>query len=140
MQASGWPLHQSVGGRIPHEPGVLEPGEPGVQRDVSLVRRSIESFGIDYQVIFPTPMLALGLHPELDVEIALSRGYNHWVTDRLLSADDRIKSLLYLPFNDPPACEEIVERYAETKGVVGFMVTSVRYKPCTTTPICGFTG
>ncbi len=129
MQASGWPLHQSVGGRIPHEPGVLEPGEPGVQRDVSLVRRSIESFGIDYQVIFPTPMLALGLHPELDVEIALSRGYNHWVTDRLLSADDRIKSLLYLPFNDPPACEEIVERYGETRGVVGFMVTSVRYKP-----------
>ena len=129
MQASGWPLHQSVGGRIPHEPGVLEPGEPGVQRDVSLVRRSIESFGIDYQVIFPTPMLALGLHPELDVEIALSRGYNHWVTDRLLSADDRIKSLLYLPFNDPPACEEIVERYSDTRGVVGFMVTSVRYKP-----------
>ena len=74
-------------------------------------------------------MLALGLHPELDVEIALSRGYNHWVTDRVLSADDRIKSLLYLPFNDPPACEEIVERYGDTRGVVGFMVTSVRYKP-----------
>jgi len=129
LQASGWPNHQSVGGRIPHEPGTLEPGEPGVHRDVTLIRRAIESFGIDYQVTFPTPMLALGLHPELDVEIALSRGYNHWVTDQVLSADDRIKSLLYLPFNDPPACEELVERYGDTKGVVGFMVTSVRYKP-----------
>ena len=28
MQASGWPLHQSVGGRIPHEPGVLDPASP----------------------------------------------------------------------------------------------------------------
>ena len=129
MQASAWPTHQNVGGRIPHDPGILEPGEPGIQRDVSLIRRALESFGIDYQVTFPTPMLALGLHPELDVEIALSRGYNHWVTDRVLAADDRIKSLLYLPFNDPPACEEIVERYGDTKGVVGFMVTSVRYKP-----------
>ena len=129
MQVSSWPANQSVGGRIPHEPGILEPGEPGVQRDVSLVRRAIESFGIDYQVIFPTPMLALGLHPEIEVEIALSRGYNRWVTERILSADDRIKSLLYLPFNDPPACEEIVERYGGTRGVVGFMVTSVRYKP-----------
>ncbi|MDE0172074.1 MAG: amidohydrolase family protein [Defluviicoccus sp.] len=129
MQVSSWPANQSVGGRIPHEPGILEPGEPGVQRDVSLVRRAIESFGIDYQVIFPTPMLALGLHPEIEVEIALSRGYNRWVTERILSADDRIKSMLYLPFNDPPACEEIVERYGGTQGVVGFMVTSVRYKP-----------
>ena len=129
MQASGWPLHQSVGGRIPHEPGVLEPGEPGEHRDVSLIRRAIESFGIDYQVTFPTPMLALGLHPELDVEIALARGYNRWVAERLLAADARIKSLLYLPFNDPPACEELVERYGETKGVVGFMVTAVRYRP-----------
>ena len=129
MQASAWPTHQNVGGRIPHDPGILEPGEPGIQRDVSLIRRALESFGINYQVTFPTPMLALGLHPELDVEIALSRGYNHWVTDRVLAADDRIKALLYLPFNDPPACEEIVERYGDTKGVVGFMVTSVRYKP-----------
>lgn len=129
MQSSAWPMHQSVGGRIPHEPGILEPGEPGVQRDVTLARRAIESFGIDYQVLFPTPMLALGLHPEPDVEAALARGYNRWLTERVLSADDRIKSLLYLPFGDPAACEEIVERHTGDAGVVGFMVTSVRYRP-----------
>ena len=28
MQASGWPLHQSVGGRIPHEPGCWSPASP----------------------------------------------------------------------------------------------------------------
>ena len=130
LQTSGWPFHQNVGGRIPHDPGLEEKAdEPGVHRDVTLIRRAIESFGINYQVTFPTPMLALGLHPELDVEIALSKGYNHWVTERVLAADDRIKSLLYLPFSDPQSCEEIVERYSEAKGVVGFMVTSARYRP-----------
>ena len=130
LQSAGWPLHQNVGGRIPHEPGLGEDAdEPGIHRDVVLARRAMECMGIDYQVIFPTPMLSLGLHPEVDVEVAISRGYNHWLTEHVLPGDDRIRSMLYLPFNDPPACERMVEEFGDKPGVSGFMVTSVRYKP-----------
>jgi predicted TIM-barrel fold metal-dependent hydrolase len=74
-------------------------------------------------------MLGVGLHPEIEVEVAVADGYNRWLTERVLPGDDRIKSMLYLPFNDPDACIRTVEQFAEKKGVVGFMVTSVRHRP-----------
>jgi predicted TIM-barrel fold metal-dependent hydrolase len=130
LGSPGWPFHQNVGGRITHDDGSEEDAnEPGVHRDVTLVRRAIDAIGIAQQVVFPTPMLGLGMHPEVDVEVAVAHGYNRWFCEHVLPGDDRIKSLLYLPFNDPEACERFVAEFGEKKGVVGFMVTSVRYKP-----------
>ena len=37
--------------------------------------------------------------------------------------------MLYLPFNDPEAAYKTVKDFGDKKGVVGFMVTSPRYKP-----------
>jgi len=39
---------------------------------------------------------------------------------------DRFRTLVYLPFNDPPPTPGIRPRSCECPGVVGFMVTSVR--------------
>jgi uncharacterized protein len=36
--------------------------------------------------------------------------------------------MLYLPFNHPDACLEVVERYANAPGVIGFTVTSTRFR------------
>ena len=73
IQTSGWPTHQNVGGRIVHDPGSEEntDGED-THRQVVLARRALDSMGIDCQISFPTPMLGLGMHPENDVEIAIS--------------------------------------------------------------------
>ena len=46
-----------------------------------------------------------------------------------MSADDRIKSLIYLPFNTPEEAERMVEEFGDEKGVIGFCITSTRYKP-----------
>jgi predicted TIM-barrel fold metal-dependent hydrolase len=43
--------------------------------------------------------------------------------------DPRIKTMVYLPFNDPEASLRAVEYFSEKPGVCGFMVTSARYKP-----------
>ena len=130
IQTSAWPSYQNVGGRIPHDPALEEDAiEPGVHRDVVLIRRAIEMLGLNYQVTFPTPMLALGLHPQPEVEAAIAEGYNKWLVENILAADKRIVSMLYLPFNEPEACERIVEKYSEVPGVSGFMITTVRYKP-----------
>ena len=48
-------------------------GDEGRHRDISLIRRSMEQMGIDYTILFPTPMLNLGLHPQPEVEAALAR-------------------------------------------------------------------
>ena len=122
--------YQGVGGRIPHNDNRLETvEETDVHRDVVLTRRAIESFGLDYMVVFPTPMLFLGTHPQPEMEVLLGRAYNRWLEERLLPGDERNKSFMYLPFNDPEAALRTVEDFSEVKGSVGFTITSARYKP-----------
>ena len=74
-------------------------------------------------------MLFLGLHPQVEIEVALCRAYNAWLCERILAQEPRIVSMLYLPFNDPEWAYRTVRDFGDKKGVVGFMVTSPRYKP-----------
>ena len=66
----------------------------------------MDALGLDYQVVFPTPMLTLGMHPQDDIEAALGAAYNKWLVERILPEDDRLKGMIYLPFNTPEACVE----------------------------------
>lgn len=118
--------HQSVGGRIGHQ-GRVEPmiGEKG-HPFVVAARRSMDSMGLDYQVVFPSAMLLLGMHPQDDVEVALAKAYNRWMIEKILPQDPRLKGLLYLPFNTPEACEELVKKYANEDNIIGYTVCSTR--------------
>jgi uncharacterized protein len=119
-----------MGGRVTRYPlRKLEQGKTGEHRDVSLTRRWMDAMGVDISVIFPTPMLQLGLHPQVEVEVALARAYNRWLVERVLAHEPRIRSMLYLPFNDPDAAFRMVQELGGKPGVVGFMVTAARYKP-----------
>ena len=122
-------LYQDMFGRIPHgQQSDAVIGE-GTHRQVELTRRAMDSMGIDYTVAFPTPMLLLGMHPQAEVEVALGRAFNRWLIEELLPREPRIKAMMYLPFNDPDACVEVVEEFADAPGVIGFTVVSTRYKP-----------
>jgi predicted TIM-barrel fold metal-dependent hydrolase len=88
----------------------------------------MDSLGIDYMVVFPTPMLVLGMHPQPEMEVLLSRAYIRWTIDKLLSADDRIKTLVYLPFNTPAECIRTIKDFGDSKGVIGFCVPSTRHR------------
>ncbi|MEX2455319.1 MAG: amidohydrolase family protein [Rhodospirillaceae bacterium] len=124
--------YQDVGGRIPHQAARSEKIDPeelkGTHRDVILARRSYEAMGINKQVIFPTPMLFLGMHPQFDMEAILGKAYNRWTAEHILAKDENLKSMMFLPFNDPESALETIEEFGDTPGCVGFMVTSVRYK------------
>ena len=102
--------HQHVYGRIPHQQALMEQVEKtGVHHFTELARRGMDALGLDYQVVFPTPMLTLGMHPQDDIEAALGKAYNKWLVERILPEDDRLKGLIYLPFNTPEACVEEVQ-------------------------------
>ena len=121
--------HQHVYGRIPHQQALLEKVDGSdVHRFTELARRGMDALGLDYQIVFPTPMLTLGMHPQDEIEAALGGAYNKWLVERILPEDDRLKGLLYLPFNTPEACVEQVEKYADADGVIGFAVCSTRNK------------
>ena len=75
----------------------------GGKRDTDLALRWMNAMGVDYTCLFPTPMLSFGLHPQVEVEVALSRALQPWLCERVLAHEPRLISLLYLPFNDPDA-------------------------------------
>lgn len=101
----------------------------GLDPIIHQFRRSNEQLGIRYSILFPQQMLMLGAHPVAEMEVLLARAYAKWLTEEILPVEDGVKSLLYLPFNDPDASLRIVEEFGPKKGVVGFTVTSVRYAP-----------
>ena len=122
-------MYQEIGGRITRYPGRKNEKVPASpHRDITLMGRWMDAMGVDMAVMFPTPMLNLSACPRIQVEVALSKAYNRWLCDKILDADPRIKSMLYLPFHDPEATYEIIEEFADRKGVVGFMVTSTHYR------------
>lgn len=86
-----------------------------------------KKMGIDYSIIFPGDLLSLGLHPQEDFEVAAARAYARWMTECVLPHDKTLRTMLYLPFNSPEASYELVNKYAGTPGVAGFMVTCVRH-------------
>jgi hypothetical protein len=103
---------------------------PGARhKDIELTLKWMDSMGVDVACMFPTPMLGLGLNPIVEVEVQYARAYNRWLTEHILAQEPRIVSMLYLPMNDPVAALKMVEEFSGRQGVVGFLVTTVRYKP-----------
>ena len=123
--------YQEMAGRITrYQHRASEPGLPGApHRDIGLTRKWMDSIGVDVACIFPTPMLGLGLNPVVEVEVQYARAYNRWLTERILAEEPRMVSMLYLPMNDPVAALKMVEEFSGRKGVIGFLVTTARYKP-----------
>jgi predicted TIM-barrel fold metal-dependent hydrolase len=122
--------YQDIGGRITrHWLRKHEKTEGPEHRDITTTLRWMNAMGVDYACLFPTPMLFLGTHPQVEIEVAMARAYNRWLCDTILDHEPRIISMLYLPFNDPEATYQMVKDFGHRKGVKGFMVTAPRYKP-----------
>jgi predicted TIM-barrel fold metal-dependent hydrolase len=122
--------YQDLDGRITRAKlRKLEKTSGDTHRDIVTTTRWMDAMGVDYACLFPTPMLFLGLHPQVEIEAALSQAYNRWLCERILAHESRLVSMLYLPLNDPEAAYRTVQEFGDKKGVTGFMVTSPRYKP-----------
>lgn len=121
---------QDISGRITRYPlrKLEKTPADGRHRDTHISLRFMDAMGVNQACLFPTPMLLLGTHPQPEVEANMARAYNRWMIDHILAEEPRIKSMLYLPFNDPEATYQMVKDFGDKKGVIGFMVVSVRYK------------
>jgi uncharacterized protein len=119
---------QDMFGRIPHQSKLGERiDDPSVYKDVVLFRRAMDSLGIDVQVVFPTGLLGLGMNYVGDAEVEIAYAYNRWFVETVLPHEPRVRFLPYLPLSSPEACLSFIEEFGATPGVVGFLVTSIRY-------------
>ena len=97
---------QEMGGRITRYPmRGSEKTAQGKLRDVELGHRWMDALSVDYSCLFPTLMLAVGLHPD---------------------GGGRFYSMLTLPLSDPDAALRQIETFGARKHVTGFMITCVR--------------
>jgi hypothetical protein len=126
IQTAGYPNYQRANGRITYGRSYPEEGESVT---LARARAGMDAMGIDYSVVFPTPLLSLGMHRQTTVETNIALAYNQWMIERVCAEEKRVKSLVYLPFNDPEACERVIETQTDHEGVCGAMITSVRHKP-----------
>ncbi|OAT69773.1 amidohydrolase [Mycobacteroides immunogenum] len=121
---------QDAGARIPHQASLAEDVPPsGTHRDVTLIRRAVEAMSLNYQVVFPQPMLEAGLHPVPNIAVQLNLAYNEWFVKTILDKDPAIKTMMGLPFQDPEASLETIRRYHDHPDVLGFLITSQRNIP-----------
>ena len=119
--------YQDMGGRITREPlRGLERTGPGDHRDVALACRRMDAMGVDVAVLLPTPMMLMGMHPQVEFEAQIALAYNRWLTEKVLPGSDRLRSFAYLPFNDPETSWRVVREFRDAPGIVGFLVASVR--------------
>lgn len=131
VYTEGGTYFQNLIGRIPDSGGMDSrvDGENAATRYVTLARRAMDTMGIDAMVLFPSMFLQLGLTHDPEAETQLAYAYDRWFTETVLSAESRILSLLYLPMSDPEQCLRIIREFGDRKGVVGFMITSLRHQP-----------
>jgi len=106
-----------------------KPEDYPLPKEIYPLMESSMKMAIDYNVVFPTDLLAAGVHPDAEIEGALAYGFAKWMTEEVLPLSDANKLMLYLPFSDPEACVRIIKEFGDKKGVVGFLVTSMRYQP-----------
>jgi predicted TIM-barrel fold metal-dependent hydrolase len=122
---------QEVAGRIQPFHSFMDgaPELSGAQRDIARVREAMAAMNADYITVFPTQLLDMGWNPHTDLEPHIARAWAKWMTEQVLAEEPRIITLLYLPFGHPEACVALIEEFGGRPGVVGGMVTSVRYDP-----------
>ncbi len=116
---------QDMAGRITryHTRGI-EKTPSNEPRDVTLSRRWMDAMGVDIAMLFPTPMLGLGAFPIFEIELQWARAYNRWLVEQILPHEPRLRTMLYLPFNNPEACYQMIQDFGDKPGVAGFMVTA----------------
>ena len=82
----GSPGAQDVAGRVTRYPlRKMDPTpDDGRHRDIHLSLKWMDALGVDYAMLFPGPMLLLGLHPVPEYEVTMARAYNRWLTEKIL--------------------------------------------------------
>jgi uncharacterized protein len=124
--------YQDMGGRVTRYPmrSSEKTDHADHKRDIQIGHRWMDAMSVDYSCLFPTGMLNIGLHPQVEMEVDLCWAYNRWVTEKVLpESGGRMFSMLSLPISDPDAALRQVETFGHRKGVGGFMVTTVRTIP-----------
>src|SRR5207302_999266 len=78
--------------------------------------------GIDQSVVYPTFLLGIQSHRDVDFATAQCRAYNDWVSDHVSEGDGRLFAAAVLPQQDLDRAAAEIRRAAELPGVVAVFI------------------
>jgi predicted TIM-barrel fold metal-dependent hydrolase len=78
--------------------------------------------GIDVSVLYPTAMLGIQSHPDVDFAVAQCQTYNDWLSDHCADGDGRLFGVAVLPQQDIEAAAAEIRRCATKAHMVGAFI------------------
>jgi uncharacterized protein len=81
----------------------------------------MDADGVDAEVLYPTPRLSQGViaNPDAQLQLAMVRAYNDWLSDYVAQAPERFGGLALLPSVGGAAAAEEIQRVAGRPGIRG---------------------
>ena len=87
--------------------------------DAELRIQCMDDDGIDVSVLYPTQMLAIQAHPDVEYAVETCRAYNDWLSNHCAQAPGRLYGAAVLPQQDIEASAAELRRVANLPGMVG---------------------
>ncbi len=84
----------------------------------------LDDVGIDTTYLYPSQALSFGNIVNGDWAISVARGYNNWLAESYLSQSPRLKGIGLIPWQEPEAAIEELNRLVKELGMVGAMIPS----------------
>jgi predicted TIM-barrel fold metal-dependent hydrolase len=78
--------------------------------------------GIDQSVLYPTMLLGIQSHPDVEFADVQCRAYNDWVSDHVADSDRRLYGVAVLPQQDIGRTAAEILRVAAKPGIVGVFI------------------
>jgi predicted TIM-barrel fold metal-dependent hydrolase len=78
--------------------------------------------GIDQSVLYPTMLLGIQSHPDLEFAEIQCQAYNNWVSDHVAESDGRLFAVAVLPQQDIDRTAHEIRRVADKPGMVGVFI------------------
>jgi predicted TIM-barrel fold metal-dependent hydrolase len=102
------------------------------------IRGVMSNIGIDAAILVPNRIVTMGHTPVRDLVVALANGYIDYMIDKVVDPSKGVYTMPVIPWQDPEAGAEIIERVADHPSVVGVCMMSsganpplgdIRYNP-----------
>jgi uncharacterized protein len=87
--------------------------------DASQIQQVMGNIGIDAAILLPNRIVTMGHTSVRDLVVALANGYIDYMLDKVVDPSKGVYTVPVVPWQDPEAGAEIIERVAAHPGVVG---------------------
>jgi predicted TIM-barrel fold metal-dependent hydrolase len=84
--------------------------------------QDMDEDGIDLAVLYPTSMLGIQAHPDVEFAEVQCRTYNDWLSDHVAQGDGRLFGVAVVPQQDIARAAAEIRRVSDKPGIVGVFI------------------